>query len=605
MPAKIEHDYTYNDKSDVWIWNDGKGIDYSDGSEAYLKEVIAKAGGVSAYPIEMAAFIKDWPSRYHLSHRRINVLEGIKEIFGTDRSVLELGAGTGVITRWLADHFGAVDAIEGNLQRAEVNRARSAGLSNVRVLVGDMIDAPFPKGYDFVTQIGSLEYVPLYQEGDPRASCTQFLTKVRKSLASDGTYVLAIENRWGLKYWSGCGEDHTGGFGDGLAGYPDESAKTFSRNELERMLEDAGFGSIEFYHLFPDYKLASVLIKESEDALKASPHHWFRGFAEDYGRERLYVLPDPVVLESLTKDSLLWHFSNSFLVVCSADPAVKRETDWLIKKFSNKSKPELHHTITLSAKDGGGYTVRRNPIYAGEKDVDFGKVRFMLEDADYIAGESMISEAYKALLSRHWKVKIAVLLQELSEELVKRYHHGQVDQEGYPLVDGSAVDFTLWNLVRKTGGEIEFIDKKWTYRDLIPADYVLFRNLFWLLHDFNPFVKDKDIPEVVMKIIKGIYPKYDISRQEENYLLEDEFQNVVSDDPSSLEQMTFGARSVKDNVEHLKYELTHRDLLIEDLESGNKNLQARLNDIYNSRSWKLVSAYSKVVDKILPKRRKT
>lgn len=57
----------------------------------------------------------------------------------------------------------------------------------------------------------------------------------------DGRIVIAIENKYGLKYWAGCKEDHTGRYFDGLMGYPEGgSARTFTRQGLQRISVTAG-----------------------------------------------------------------------------------------------------------------------------------------------------------------------------------------------------------------------------------------------------------------------------------------------------------------------------------------------------------------------------
>ncbi len=601
----INDHYTYDKQSDLWISNDGTVVDYRDGSEDYLTEVFSATGGTSVYPIELKKYIKDWPSRYHLSHRRANLLEGVKEILGKDntkdRTVFELGAGTGSITRWLADNFAHVDSIEGNLPRAKVNRQRTAGLANVRLLVGDMLKAPFPENVDVVAQIGSLEYVPAYQDGDPREACISFLDKVRQTLAPDGSYVLAIENRLGLKYWAGCGEDHTGGFGEGLVGYPNKSAVTFSRTELESILRESGFQSLQFYHLFPDYKLTSVLMRESDETLTLNPHHWFRGFAEDYMSERLFILPDQVMLETLVKDKMLWHFSNSFLVVCSTKPNVNQATDWLIKKFSNSGRPELHHTITLAPKQAGGYLVKRQPLREGQPRIDLGQIGFTLADADYIAGDALTSEAYAALLSKEWQAKITALAQETKDELVKRFGSGDMDQDGYLLVDGAALDFAFWNLIRTDNG-LEFIDKKWAVNHTIPADYVIWRNLFWLFYQFGPFLKDKDIHGSVDRVMRDVFPDYKGARQDASFRRENEFQSLVYEKPSHLERYFVDAFDVRETVARLQLEVTANCAKVREQNDAVKNLQADLDDIHASRAWKVVSLYRRLMERLSRRR---
>lgn len=80
--------------------------------------------------------------------------------------------------------------------------------------------------------------------------------KISGYLKEDGKLLIAIENKFGLKYWAGSREDHTGKFFDGLEGYIDTDSKvrTFSKEALKKIITDAGYGRAEFYYPFPDYK---------------------------------------------------------------------------------------------------------------------------------------------------------------------------------------------------------------------------------------------------------------------------------------------------------------------------------------------------------------
>ena len=90
-------------------------------------------------------------------------------------------------------------------------------------------------------------------EKDPYGS---FLRLIAKHLKKGGSLVIAIENRLGLKYWAGAREDHTGGYFDGLEDYAKgQDVRTFSRPELEKILDENGYASRRFYYPYPDYKL--------------------------------------------------------------------------------------------------------------------------------------------------------------------------------------------------------------------------------------------------------------------------------------------------------------------------------------------------------------
>ena len=104
-------------------------------------------------------------------------------------------------------------------------------------------DAPF----DYVLLIGVLEYAGKYTDGeDPYRT---FLENIRRYLKPDGRLLIAIENRLGLKYFSGAPEDHLGRSFAGLKGYdPAAGVKTFSHSELKVLLERSGFVGNRFYY---------------------------------------------------------------------------------------------------------------------------------------------------------------------------------------------------------------------------------------------------------------------------------------------------------------------------------------------------------------------
>ncbi len=122
--------------------------------------------------------------------------------------------------------------------------------------------------------------MPKFREGDPYELQVQFLGKARQALAPNGTLVLGIENRLGLKYILGAVDDHIGTpliavYDRQLAGrkWREKTGQalrsyTYTRAELEAMLAQAGFGSVTFHAAFPDYKLPEVILPAG-DAVNA------------------------------------------------------------------------------------------------------------------------------------------------------------------------------------------------------------------------------------------------------------------------------------------------------------------------------------------------
>ena len=63
--------------------------------------------------------------------------------------------------------------------------------------------------FDYVLLIGVLEYAQVINKS--KDSFVELLEKAKSFLRNDDSkLIIAIENKFGLKYWCGASEDHTG-----------------------------------------------------------------------------------------------------------------------------------------------------------------------------------------------------------------------------------------------------------------------------------------------------------------------------------------------------------------------------------------------------------
>ena len=96
--------YVLDSQTGIWSRTGYRGIAYSDGHEVEQRifAVIADAQDVTVLSAELNRQCTDWPSLYHLSGTRANILRPFQDILkGAD--VLEVGAGCGAITRYLGE----------------------------------------------------------------------------------------------------------------------------------------------------------------------------------------------------------------------------------------------------------------------------------------------------------------------------------------------------------------------------------------------------------------------------------------------------------------------------------------------------------------------
>ena len=158
--------------------------------------------------------------------------------------------------------------------------------------------------------IGVFEYACSYI--DSEQPYAEFLEIIKKHLTKDGRLILAIENKFGLKYWAGSREDHTGKFFDGLEGYIDTDSKvrTFSKEALKKIISDAGYWKVEFYYPFPDYKFPVRIFSDEylprEDDLNIG--------LDTFDNTRMMLFNENRVYANLLKEKKFEFFANSFFI---------------------------------------------------------------------------------------------------------------------------------------------------------------------------------------------------------------------------------------------------------------------------------------------------
>ncbi len=249
-----------------------------------------------------------WPILYHFSKARENLLEWYE--FDRDASLLEIGAGCGALTGLFGRRLARVVCIELSRRRSLINAYKNADTASAEIFVGNFEEIELDEQFDYVTLIGVLEYSKLYLGGnDPFHA---MLKKVRGSLKDGGKAIIAIENKMGMKYFSGAAEDHTGVAFDGINNYINTSgAVTFSKPELTNLLTECGFENLHFYYPMPDYKLPAVIYS---DSYLPGPGE-LRNIKRAYSGTNYQMFDEETAYDTVCGDNEFPYFANSFLVI--------------------------------------------------------------------------------------------------------------------------------------------------------------------------------------------------------------------------------------------------------------------------------------------------
>jgi len=288
-----------------------KGKDlYSDGD--IENEIIEYA---KKYKNTDDVFQKDirWPVFYHLTPIRKNILNWYP--FKENSSVLEIGAGMGAITEVLCEKCTEVVSVELSKNRASSIAVRNEEKENLEIIVGNLNDIDFKgKKFDYITLIGVFEYAALYTNTDNPYN--DFLNNIKKLLKEDGKLLIAIENKFGMKYFAGAPEDHTNIAYDGITGYTSESkVRTFGKQELKEILRKNNFKNTKFYYPLPDYKLPSLMFSDeylpTEETIEKYMPYYYENSQIDFDEIKAY--------KEVIKNNMFDFFANSFLVEASQE----------------------------------------------------------------------------------------------------------------------------------------------------------------------------------------------------------------------------------------------------------------------------------------------
>ena len=463
-------------------------VRYADGAEQELISILESALDRSSQSDELASAIHDWPTRYHLSPLRAHLFSPLK--VGPGDRVLEVGCGTGVNVRVMAERGAHVVGIEGTYARATAARIRNAEFDNVEILAGDIADYETDELFDVVLVIGVLEYTPSGMASI--AAPIDFLRRCRSFLKQDGVLVLAIENQFGLKYLLSYPEDHLGVPWIGLEGYRKRTPRTWSRAALVGMLTESGFERQEFLNPFPDYKLPSVIVRDrvyQSAAGRELVKNFVRRPVVDHSGAPRLVCDSQLAFTEMVDAGFGPDVSNSFLVVASSsDSSLSQRLDeaeaWLV---SGQRLSRFRHLRRVIADSDGHRVVGPLGVAPGDSETrSLWLTNRGHSDSPAYRGTPLDDLMTRAILEGDWE---GLDSHVLSYHEFLRAHivsgDGEVDGFSNPfgpigdelVIPGSLIDCVPQNLIATNDGELVLVDHEWEADGVCSLDLIFLRGL--------------------------------------------------------------------------------------------------------------------------------
>lgn len=603
-------------KSDVWACSEVINFDYSDGDEVEnrILRQVRDAADVSIASDELQRLMVDWPSEYHFSPLRANLLSSFQ--LHKSKRILEIGSGCGAITRGLGEQCpdSQIIALDGSMRRAQITRARCRDLQNVTVCCDSFTDFEHPELFDLITMIGVLEYSPSFFEGDDPV--TAAIEHARRLLSTGGILVVAMENQLGLKYFNGCGEDHNSqpffGINDQ---YQPGTFCTFGKKQLQDKLLGAGFLGTEFVYPFPDYKLPRLLVREESFHSNHLDIASLLGQypARDYSRDTVPLFQESQAWSLAARNGMAQDLANSFLVFAFAGEGSLADISdsWLTKAYSCIRKKQYLIETAFRMK-GDVVVVEKNllhPRVDSDNNCEGRSIEHQLVNDSYVEGTPY---GVGLLLRAPRDGMFEYLLQYLTPWMEwlrkKEITVARGENHNSVLVPGSFYDCVPSNFIVDGDGQLCVIDQEWQSREPLELGFLLFRGLYSEMSRNISLFEKSDLfstataEDILYKLFQMFDIPYDDGCLERYIELEVTFQVqmvVYSVEEKDLHDHLLGFfrekrmrgsdigdllmaggvrcydRALSD-VSRLTQELAERDAL--------------LQSVFQSRSWKLTSA---------------
>lgn len=444
---------------------------------------------------EISDFYGEYAVIYHLSPVRENIVNWYP--FDKNGNCLEIGAGCGAITGALCQRLNKVVSVDISKRRSEINFERHKTFDNLEIIAGNVLEIEFEKKFDYIVLNGVFEYAMSFTHTSENPYI-KFLSEIKKLLKKDGRILIAIENRLGLKYFSGAPEDHTDQYFLGLDNYiNNNTVRTFSKNEMVNIINKSGYKFYKFYYPYPDYKFPSEIFTDSTI-------YEFK-YGKDYYNLNSGVFSlfdEHKVAESLAEERIIDHFTNSFFIELGKE---KNFSNVIYAKINNDRNPGFRIATIISENEEGRIVekkpltsvanahidnIYKNSLNKLPENISNGVVNKGKEGIyyNYYSCTNMDDVIYSYINNDNYD-EIPNIIKKFFEPFINKGEYKEYHNQEFSKIFGDAeynspllcirpanIDMICDNIMIDKSGYI-IIDTEWIFNIDVPVLFILWRNI--------------------------------------------------------------------------------------------------------------------------------
>lgn len=520
-----------------------------------------------------------------LSDVRENILNWYD--FKKDCTILELNANYGEITGLLCKNAKKVVSIESSKKYADIIEKRHKNKENLELIVGNYENIELQEKFDYIVIIGMVE------------NLKQAIEYSKKYLKEDGTILLAVNNRFGVKAWITMNEN---------ANVINNQKQAISREQLENILQGMNY---KYYYPLPDYKLPNIIYADNSMPTTANIYRDLTYKDENVNFKEVDTYYQII---SNNKEDFK-KFANSFLLEISNKEI--KENDIKFIAFSNIRKDEYRIKTIVKDKQVEKTSVNEKSTKHIEKVKNNIKTLKKLEIktldtyedgkiiSKYVEAETLEDKLIKTCKEQGIEEFIKQIEEyreflkeklEVTEEVEKNiFTKYKVDCKEEILNKLTFIKYGLWDLIFQNcfiiDNEWYFYDQEWQEEN-VPVEYILYRAILYF-YESKKYISDEDVFEK-LNILEFI----PIFRELDNKIQEKIRKPLVWNlhAKEELEKNKYAKARKELKQKELEIETLRKE--IEGLIRDNAQTHNELAVVKNSLSWRITKPLRKIRSKL-------
>ena len=520
----------------------------------------------------------------HFSTIGYNVLNWYP--FKNNSTILEIGGNLGELTGMLCQKNYQVVTIEEDLKKAELISKRHKDKENLEIIVADFNNIKFNETkFDYITLIGSLPYVAK----NSGMSSKEFIKKLDNLLKPDGKLLIAVDNRFGIKYFTGNPDDYLNKKFVTLLNYNNEEQKieTYTRQKLIDILDYNNYKTKKFYYPLPDYRIPNVIFSD----LELPKYNNIGKYVPNYSEKSTILVDEIDLFREILKENenMFTFFTNSFLVEASKNEFLQeykfisynnaRKTKYrLITKIGNQyvdkecidENSKEHYNNIISNLE-----ILKNANIKSLDEVNADKLRSKYIEQDKLLSVVLSKKLEENKLDEFYKIldDFFEMIKKSSEKITEN-EKTIFDEYNIKISEEFRKEFNflkdgLWDMTLKNCFYIEdefyVFDQEWKC-DNIPAEYILYRSIMYTI-SLRRFIN-----------VNEILGRYELDKYIQIFKeLDQKFQEEIRDDKSWKfynENRYFDIDATRQEMINMQIRSDNKDRAIE-------YLQNKVNELEN------------------------